>query len=80
MIKSGILSTLNEEEKKLQEAMFEMITSEATYLRSLDVLINHFMDDAGMNPNLPKGRRVLDCRQHHVVFSNIREVRDISAR
>ena len=72
--------SLNEEEKKLQEAMFEVITSEATYLRSLDVLIEHFMSDPGMNPNLPDGRRVLDKRQHHVIFSNVREIRDVSAR
>ena len=62
------------------QAMFEVITSEATYLRSLDVLISHFMEDPGMNPGLPEGRRVLDKRQHHVIFSNVREVRDISAR
>ena len=60
--------------------MFEVITSEATYLRSLDVLISHFMEDPGMNPGLPEGRRVLDKRQHHVIFSNVREVRDTSAR
>ena len=80
VIKSGILMSLSDEEKKLQEAMFEVISSEATYLRSLDVLIDHFMDDPGMNPNLPEGRRVLDKRQHHVIFSNVREVRDVSAR
>lgn len=80
VIKSGLLKTLGEEEKKLQEAMFEVIASEATYLRSLDVLIDHFMDDPGMNPNLPEGRRVLDKRQHHVIFSNVREVRDVSAK
>ena len=60
--------------------MFEVITSEATYLRSLDVLIEHFVEDPGMNPSLPEGRRVLDKRQHHVIFSNVREVRDICAR
>ena len=80
VIKSGLLKSLSEEERKLQEAMFEVISSEATYLRSLDVLIDHFMDDPGMNPNLPEGRRVLDKRQHHVIFSNVREVRDVSAR
>ena len=57
-----------------------MVTTEATYLRSLDVLIDHFMEDAGMNPNLPEGRRVLEKRQHHVIFSNVKEVREISAR
>ena len=60
--------------------MFEVITSEASYHRSLCVLIEHFMDDPGMNPNLPQGRRVLDKRQFHVIFSNVKEVREISAR
>ena len=62
------------------QAIFEVVTTEATYLRSLDVLIDHFMDDPGMNPNLPEGRRVLDKRQHHVIFSNVKEVREISAK
>ena len=62
------------------QAIFEVVTTEATYLRSLDVLIDHFMEDPGMNPNLPEGRRVLDKRQHHVIFSNVGEVREISAR
>ena len=60
--------------------MFEVISSEATYLRSLDVLIQHFMDDPGMNPYLPEGRRVIDKRQHHVIFSNVREVREVSSK
>ena len=64
----------------LVQAIFEVVTTEATYLRSLDVLIDHFMEDPGMNPNLPEGRRVLDKRQHHVIFSNVQEVREISAR
>jgi hypothetical protein len=80
IIKSGVLDGLSEDEKKLQEAMFEVVTTEATYLRSLDVLIEHFMEDPGMNPHLPEGRRVLDKRQHHVIFSNVQEVREISAR
>ncbi len=59
--------------------MFEVISSEATYLRSLDVLIQNFMDDPGMNPHLPEGRRVIDKRQHHVIFSNVKEVREVSS-
>jgi neuronal guanine nucleotide exchange factor len=80
IIQSGVLESLSEDEKKLQEAIFEVVTTEATYLRSLDVLIHHFMEDPGMNPNLPEGRRVLDKRQHHVIFSNVQEVRETSAR
>lgn len=80
VIESGVLDKLSDEERKLQEAIFEVISSEATYLRSLDVLIEHFMDDPGMSPYLPEGRRVLDKRQHHVIFSNVKEVRTASAQ
>lgn len=62
------------------QAIFEVISTEDSYLRSLDVLIQHFMDDPGMNPHLPEGRRVMDKRQHHVIFSNTKEVREVSAR
>lgn len=44
------------------------------------MLIQNFMDDPGMNPHLPDGRRVIDKRQHHVIFSNTKEVREVSAR
>lgn len=37
---SGTLSTV---QMKLQEAKFEMITSEASYLNSLNVLMEHFI-------------------------------------
>ena len=60
--------------------MFEVITSEASYLRSLGILVDHFMEDPGMNPNLPEGRRILDKRQHHVIFSNVKEVQEVSQR
>jgi neuronal guanine nucleotide exchange factor len=71
---------MSDQDRKLQEAMFEVLTSEASYLRSLKVLVEHFMDDPGMNPNLPEGRRVLDKRQHHVIFSNVKEVQLISTQ
>lgn len=34
---------MDEDTKKLQEAYFEVITSEASYLRSINILITHFM-------------------------------------
>ncbi|EFA09747.2 uncharacterized protein Exn [Tribolium castaneum] len=43
VIQSSVLSTLSTHQKKLQEAKFEMITSEASYLNSLNVLCNHFV-------------------------------------
>lgn len=35
--------TLSPQQKKLQEAKFEMLTSEASYLKSLNVLTNYFV-------------------------------------
>lgn len=43
VINSSVLSTLNTHQMKLQEAKFEMITSEASYLNSLNVLVDHFI-------------------------------------
>ena len=60
--------------------MFEVIATESSYVRSLDILISHFMDDPGMNPDLPDGRRVLTRHQYHVIFSNVREVREVAKK
>ena len=60
--------------------MFEVIATEGSYVRSLDVLVKHFMEDPGMNPDLPEGRRVLNRRQYHVIFSNVREVHEVAKR
>lgn len=43
VITSSVLSTLSPLQMKLQEAKFEMITSEASYLNSLSVLVDHFI-------------------------------------
>lgn len=43
MKNAGLLEKLDDKAKKLQEAFFEVITSEASYLRSLNILITHFM-------------------------------------
>ncbi|KAK4876428.1 hypothetical protein RN001_012850 [Aquatica leii] len=43
VINSTVLSTLSLHQKKIQEAKFEMITSEASYLNSLNVLTDYFI-------------------------------------
>ncbi|KAF5272139.1 hypothetical protein FQA39_LY01221 [Lamprigera yunnana] len=43
VVNSTVLSTLSLQQKKIQEAKFEMITSEASYLNSLNVLTDYFM-------------------------------------
>ncbi len=40
------VASINMEEKRLQEALFELIASEASYLKSLNVLISHFVQSA----------------------------------
>jgi len=42
---SGILSILSDTQKQLQEAIFEILTSEVSYLKSLDVLITLFYEN-----------------------------------
>ena len=42
VIKSGILDRLTEGELKLQEALFEVITTEESNLKSLGILVSHF--------------------------------------
>ena len=40
---SEILSSITPEEKKLREAFYEVLSSEASYLKSINVLISHFV-------------------------------------
>lgn len=63
-----------------QQAIFEVITSEATYHLNLATLIDHFMDDPKMDPNGPDSNRVLDRTQHSIIFSNVKEIRKVSCR
>ncbi|XP_038215325.1 uncharacterized protein LOC119834879 [Zerene cesonia] len=43
VVNSAVLSSLAPAQKKLQEAKFELLTSEASYLNSLNVLETHFI-------------------------------------
>lgn len=52
MRNAGLLERLDEDTKKLQEAYFEVITSEASYLRSINILITHFMAAPEMLGNI----------------------------
>ena len=71
--------SITPQERKLQEAMFELITSEASYLRSLNVLTTHFIGSrefcgdpaAGIEP-------VLSRLERHTLFSDILPVRECS--
>ncbi|XP_024136153.1 ephexin-1 isoform X2 [Oryzias melastigma] len=70
---SGLLSRLSQNEIIMQEAMFELVTSEASYYKSLEILETHFLH----NPNLIN---TLSQSDMHFLFSNIEEVMEASER
>ncbi|XP_062902047.1 ephexin-1 isoform X2 [Mobula hypostoma] len=70
---STVLSTLSRKEIKLQEAMFELVTSEASYYKSLEILIFHFMKSEQLSETLTP------IEKHHI-FSNILEIKAASER
>ncbi|XP_060794876.1 uncharacterized protein arhgef15b [Neoarius graeffei] len=70
---SGILNTITPEECKYQESMFEVLTSEVSYLRSLRVLTDHFMESRELNDNLIN-------RDKKTLFSNILRIREVSEK
>ncbi|XP_055750992.1 rho guanine nucleotide exchange factor 26-like isoform X2 [Salvelinus fontinalis] len=69
--KSGI--TLSQEERKRQEAIFELISSEHSYLHSLEVLIRMFQNSAELSDTMTK-------TEHHHLFSNITDVCEASKK
>lgn len=70
---SGALEQLSPEQCKYQESMFEVLTSEASYLRSLRVLTEHFLE----NRDLEETMIIMDRK---VLFSNILRIREVSER
>ncbi|XP_041444914.1 rho guanine nucleotide exchange factor 15 isoform X2 [Xenopus laevis] len=70
---SGVLGDMSNEEKKMQESMFEVLTSEASYLRSLNVLIEHFMESRELDDTLI-------VREKKILFSNVLKVKEVSER
>ncbi|XP_039602942.1 rho guanine nucleotide exchange factor 15 isoform X1 [Polypterus senegalus] len=70
---SGILAELSPAECTLQESMFEVLTSEASYLRSLNVLIENFMESREL-------AETIIIREKKILFSNITRVREVSER
>ncbi|XP_029629689.1 rho guanine nucleotide exchange factor 26 isoform X3 [Salmo trutta] len=69
--KSGI--KLSQEERKRQEAIFELISSEHSYLHSLEVLIRMFQNSGELSDTMTK-------TEHHHLFSNITDVCDASKK
>ncbi|XP_036387111.1 rho guanine nucleotide exchange factor 19-like [Megalops cyprinoides] len=70
---SGTLDTFSNEERKLQEAKFELVTSEASYIRSLAIAVDHFM----------QSRELAEClgaQEKQWLFSKLPDVKDVSER
>uniref|UniRef100_UPI004038F7B1 LOW QUALITY PROTEIN: ephexin-1-like n=1 Tax=Callospermophilus lateralis TaxID=76772 RepID=UPI004038F7B1 len=70
---SGVLEILQPEEVNLQEAMFELVTSEASYYKSLNLLVSHFMENERM-------KEILHPSEAHILFSNVQDVLAVSER
>ncbi|XP_053164074.1 ephexin-1 isoform X3 [Hemicordylus capensis] len=70
---SGVLNILQPDEIKLQEAMFELVTSEASYYKSMNLLIYHFMENERL-------KKILHPSEAHILFSNVLDVMAVSER
>ncbi|KRF97622.1 uncharacterized protein Dwil_GK17141 [Drosophila willistoni] len=75
VIHSCILPTLTPRERGLQEAKFEIITSEASYLKSLNLLRRHFMNNSAFMDS-----SILSPRDRKALFSYIVPVHECSER
>ncbi|KAM3874910.1 rho guanine nucleotide exchange factor 26-like [Diretmus argenteus] len=71
--KSGLSDKLTQEERKRQEAIFEVISSEHSYLHSLEILIRMFKNSAELSEAMTK-------TEHHHLFSNIADVCEASKK
>ncbi|NXD25686.1 ARHGG factor, partial [Spelaeornis formosus] len=67
VLESGILQRISPEERKRQEAMFEIITSEYSYMHSLSILVGHFMRSEELKETMTQ-------TEHHHLFSNIGDI------
>ncbi|XP_058258336.1 ephexin-1 [Hemibagrus wyckioides] len=68
---NGILNTITEEVLLLQESIYEVATSEQSYLERLTVVVNHFMESPELNSAItPQVKKLL--------FSSMHKMREIS--
>uniref|UniRef100_A0A673YT96 Rho guanine nucleotide exchange factor (GEF) 16 n=1 Tax=Salmo trutta TaxID=8032 RepID=A0A673YT96_SALTR len=70
---NDILQMISAEERKRQEAIFEIITSEFSYLHSLGILVRHFKGSEAL-------RKTITATEHHHLFSNIAVIEGVSKR
>ena len=62
------------------QAMFEVITSEASYLKSLHIVVSHFMSAMLPVTNGPPEEQLLDRQQFHFIFGGLTSIKAISER
>ncbi|XP_017165198.1 trichohyalin isoform X2 [Poecilia reticulata] len=67
------LVKLTDDQRRLQEVRFEVLTSEASYCRSLDIVVGHFVKNKELE-------RLLTTQDKNWLFSRLTEVRVISHR
>ncbi|XP_007941759.1 rho guanine nucleotide exchange factor 26 [Orycteropus afer afer] len=71
--RNGLSQTVSQEERKRQEAIFEVISSEHSYLLSLEILIRMFKNSKELSDTMTK------TESHHL-FSNITDVCEASKK
>lgn len=57
----------------VSQAIFEIITSEHSYLHSLGILVRHFKSSEAL-------RKTMTATEHHHLFSNISVIHQVSQR
>lgn len=75
VLATEILLSLTSTEKYLQEAKFEILTSEASYLKSLNLLKSHFMNHPAF-----RDTQILSAADRKTLFSYIIPVQECSDR
>ncbi|XP_061675672.1 trichohyalin isoform X2 [Syngnathoides biaculeatus] len=68
---SNELEDLTEDARRLQEVRFEVVTSEASYCRSLDIVVEHFVKSKQLGA-------LLTTQDRNWLFSRLADVRAIS--
>ncbi|XP_061531451.1 trichohyalin [Phycodurus eques] len=68
---SNELEDLTEDARRLQEVRFEVVTSEASYCRSLDIVVEHFVKSKQLGS-------LLTTQDRNWLFSRLADVRAIS--
>ncbi|KRZ78033.1 Rho guanine nucleotide exchange factor 16 [Trichinella papuae] len=75
----GVLQTMEKDSIHLQEKIFEIVTSEASYLNSLLILTVHFMQSPKLSGKMDNDS-VITAQDHKELFSSVLQVRQSSER